>query len=124
MAPPNTRTVREIQLPPDWLSIAEEWARRNNFRLDKESPQGTYEYKRSIGMMMAPITLQIIPGEENNAHLEAWMPIDPITAFTTLFTVGDEVHIHSGEGSLDLERKTARMLVNRLLEALGQPLID
>ena len=123
MARQNTRTVREIELPQDWLSITQEWAQRNNFRLDKESAQGVFAFKRSMGIMMAPITLQITPGEGNQAHLEVWMPIDPITAFTTLFSVPDEVSIDSGEGNLDMERKTARMLVNRLLETLGQPLI-
>ena len=124
MQRPNTRTIREITLPQDWEIITQEWANRNNFRLDKESPPGTVKYHRPIGLMMAPITVQITLIENSQAGLDVWMPIDPITMFTTLFSVPDEVHIDSGDGSLDLERKTARMLVNRLLEALAQPLIE
>jgi len=50
--------------------------------------------------------------------------VDAITMFSSLLMAPEEMHLESGDGELTMERKYGRDKVNKLLEILGQPLIE
>jgi hypothetical protein len=120
----NTRTILSLQLPVNWLATAKEWASVNNFHYEMNAENGTYQFRRPMGLMNAAIAVHISPIDESRMQLETWLVIDPITSFTTLFTAPDELGIGSDEKGLFFDRKIARNLVNNLLDALHQPIIE
>ncbi|MGV8025830.1 MAG: hypothetical protein AB2L18_04670 [Anaerolineaceae bacterium] len=117
----STHTVRTFQFHVPLLPIVEEWAKGLGFEVMVEENKISCE--KGIGMMTSPIQV-ILEETDGNVKFEAFLKVDAITMFASLFMAPDEMHLESGDGQLSMERKFGRDKVNKLLEKLGQPLIE
>lgn len=117
----RTHTVRTFQIHEPLLPIVEEWAKELGFEVLVEENKIFCE--KGIGMMTSPVQV-IMEETDGNVKFEAFLKVDAIAMFASLFMAPDEMHLESGDGQLFMERKFGRDKVNKLLEKLGQPLIE
>ncbi|NMC46816.1 MAG: hypothetical protein GYA52_08275 [Chloroflexi bacterium] len=117
----NTHTVRHFQFDEPLLPIVKDWAKNFGFLVEVQG--NTISCEKGMGLMSAPITV-ILEHMNGDIKFEAFLKTDPISMFTSLFLAPDEMHLDSGDGQLYMERKYGRDKVNKLLEKLGQPIIE
>jgi hypothetical protein len=117
----RTHTVRTFHFEKDLLPIVEAWAKDLGFIVEVENNKILCE--KGMGLMTSPVQV-ILEETDGDIRLEAFLKVDPITMFASLFMAPDEMHLESGDGQLIMERKFGRDKVNKLLEQLGQPPIE
>ena len=117
----NTHTVRNFHFNEPLLPIVRNWAKDFGFLVEVEG--NTITCEKGMGLMSAPITV-ILENTNGDIRFEAFLKTDPISLFTALFLAPDEMHLDSGDGQLYMERKYGRDKVNKLLEKLGQVIIE
>jgi hypothetical protein len=115
----SSRTILDFSFAGDVHPILEKWASENSFFIRKSS-RGVIKYRRSGGVMMPPVMLQIKQSDKS-VHLETWLQVDILTEFTTLFNAPAQSAIDSSAKGLWREREIARLHVNKLLKEFGQP---
>ena len=117
----KTHTIRSFQFKQPLLPIVKEWAKECGFTVETQDTKILCE--KDIGLMTTPIQVNL---EESDGSIkfEAFLKVDAISMFTTLFMASDEMQLESGDGELLFDRKIARDKVNKLLTRLGQPIID
>jgi hypothetical protein len=116
------RTNISFQLSADvWPSI-ERWASANGFNR-KVSAGPERLYQKGVGFLVAPMMLSVQQANGQVA-LEAWIRCNLFVRIFSFFILPAEMGIESGGVRGVLPRKIARNAVNRLLQDLGQPLIQ
>jgi hypothetical protein len=115
----SSRTILDFLFAGDVHPILEKWASENSFTIRKGA-RGAITYRRSGGVMMPPVLLQI-KQIEKSVHLETWLQVDILTEFTTLFNAPAQSAIDSSTKGLWREREIARLHVNKLLKEFSQP---
>jgi len=116
----NTHTTRNFQIHEPLLPIVKQWAKEFGFTVETEENKILCE--KGIGIMSTPIQVNL-EESDSNIKFEAFLKVDAISMFATLFLAPDEMQLDSGDGELYLDRKIARDKVNILLERLGQLVI-
>ena len=116
----SSRSKLEFKFKEPIIPIIKEWANRNGFRVEIENE--IIKCEKPIGLMSAPVHVYL-EDKKGFITLEAFLKIDPITMFSTLFMAPDEFHLESGGDLLVLERKRGRIYVNKLLEKFNLPLL-
>ncbi len=114
----NTHTIRTFQFHEPLLPIVKKWARECGFIV--ETKDNKIFCEKGIGIMTAPIQVNL-EESDGNITFEAFLKVDAISMFATLFLAPDEMQLDSGDGELFLDRKIARDKVNKLLARLDQP---
>ncbi len=117
----RTHTIRTFQIHEPLMPVVEAWAKELGFVIEVDENKILCE--KGIGMMTSPVQV-ILEETDGNVKFEAFLKVDAITMFASLFMAPDEMHLESGDGQLTMERKFGRDKVNKLLERLGQPLIE
>ncbi|HOJ01450.1 MAG TPA: hypothetical protein PLL88_07510 [Anaerolineaceae bacterium] len=119
--PKKSRTIRSFQFKEALLPIVKKWAEDQRFTVEVDG--NTITCEKGIGLMTSPITVTLEKTKET-VQFEAYLKVDAITMFSSLLMAPEEMHLESGDGELTMERKYGRDKVNKLLEMLGQPLIE
>ena len=80
-------------------------------------------YQKGMGILTAPMMLTL-KNDGQDTIMESWVQLDILTRLMTLFLLPNEMGIESGGLRLVVPRSIARTATNKLLEQLGQPLIQ
>ncbi len=115
---PNTRTLLDVPLPPNWSAISAQWAAQHGFHLVREHTETGLLYMCQTGWLAPAVCVSLL---ENglDLHVEAWLELDALTQVFTLFATPQQSGLESSLHGADVERANARLAVNRLLDLLG-----
>ncbi|MCP5049518.1 MAG: hypothetical protein GY940_20270 [bacterium] len=103
-------------------NVINQWAQENNYK-PKESTGPAKRFQKGTGFLVAPMMFEVtIDG--GAVHMEAWIRANLLNRIFSLFILPAEMGIPSGGVKAVAPRKIARKAVNKLLEQLGQPLIE
>ncbi len=102
--------------------VINQWAQENNYKPKESTGQGKL-FQKGTGFLVAPMMFEVtIEGQA--LHMEAWIRANLLNRIFSLFILPAEMGIPSGGIKAVAPRKIARKAVNKLLEQLGQPLIQ
>ena len=115
------RTVMKLASRDDLWSTVEQWSAAHGYR--QKSAEGDERiYQKGLGLLVAPMMLRVV-STEGATTMEAWIRVNPLVRFMTLFILPAEMGIQSGGIRAAAPRSIARKAVNKLLGTLGEPLI-
>ena len=118
----SKRTIIDFEMRDDISPVVDAWAEETRYKLkNNEGPKKTYQ--KGTGFLVAPMMLEFTQTSDK-IHLEAWVRANLFVRIFALFLVPSEIGIHKGGFKLAAPRKIARTAVNKLLEKLGQPVIE
>lgn len=116
------RAVRVFRADGEVLRAADQWARRQGYRVVDESV-GRRLYRKGAGIF-AGARMVDIRTDDRQVHLEAWVAANLGARIGSLFILPPEITIESGGPKAVLPRKMGRAEVNELLEELLQEPIE
>jgi hypothetical protein len=115
------RTVREFALTPDTWSRIDEWATQERMSLTDTLPMGRI-YERRIGQSRALVVVHV-SNTETGVWMESWIDRPKFTSiYPSFFPLPTEVPLEPSWRA-GFYVVVGLRPVNRLLAALGQPLI-
>lgn len=116
------RTIISFDVNTDIWPVINQWANENGYKKKEESGSPVL-FQKGVGFLVAPMMFQVHI-ENQRVHIETWVRANLLVRLFALFLIPAEMAIESGGVKMLVPRKIARHAVNKLMERLGQPLIN
>jgi hypothetical protein len=118
----SSKTSLDFEFKKNIQPIIKEWAKFYGFNI-KTATNGKYTCKRGSGIMMCAVYVEI-KQTAAKIHLEAWLEVDLLTEFASLFMAPRRSELKSKGALLWREKEIGRSYVNPLLAKFKQPCIE
>jgi hypothetical protein len=121
------RTTRDIRTTEPIWEIIDSWSQQNGFGLvSQDESSRLYQHGNpALSHIGSPPTMVQVAWTGDCYRLQAWLSTPSMSQSMTYYgKMPDECIIDSGGMIAQGPRKGARKRVNKLLQSLGQPLIE